>query len=264
MTVPVDAEAAPEQRPGAAPGPSSEPDHSRPTPTAPDVVVGTCPYLTSAGGSWRLASPSRDHRCGAVDPPAAQPTDKQRRHCLSPDHLDCSIFRAARTARATSLAAGADPALVDAADRRRRPVARTAPILLEQPRLVDQAVRLKLDRAPGQAALIALMIVAFAIVALTRLSSGAAPAPSPSARPSNAVVAPSVRPSRTPLATASPNPTGSAPASAAPAFRTTYKVKKDDTLFGIATYFGTTEAKIRVLNGLKTSTLKIGQVLKIP
>jgi LysM repeat protein len=49
-----------------------------------------------------------------------------------------------------------------------------------------------------------------------------------------------------------------------PSFRTTYKVKKGDTLLAIAHHFGTTAVKIKTLNGMTSSILKIGQVLKIP
>lgn len=230
--------------------------------SARDAVAGTCPYLLSAGGAWRSTSPSRDHRCSAVEPLAPQSTDKQRRHCLSSNHDHCTLFRAARVARANNLIAGADPALVDGADRTRRPLARTAPILLEPPRLIDQTMRLRLDRAPGQAALIGLMIVAFAVVALTRLSGGAPPAtvlpPGPSAVAAAPSRAPTPRPSPSVAVSVAPTPSPS------PSFRATYKVLKGDTLRGIATKFKTTAAKIQAANGLKTTTLKIGQVLNIP
>jgi hypothetical protein len=207
-----------------------------------------------------MAAPSRDHRCAAVDPPAPQATDKQRRHCLSADHVECPMFRAARDARAATLAGGADPALVAAADLRRRPIARTAPVLLEPPRLVDQAVRFQFDRAPGQVTLIALMVVAFAIVALTRLSGGGAP--TASVAPSQIAAVPSPSPTPRPTPTASPSVEPSP--SAAPSAPVTYKVKKGDTLLSIAKKFKTTAAKITALNGLKGTTLKVGQVLKIP
>ena len=174
------------------------------------------------------------------------------------------MFRAARGARAATLAGIADPALVDAADRRRRPLARTAPILLEPPRLVDQAMRLQLDRAPSQIALIALMVVAFAIVALTRLSSGAGPVGSASPETSIRAGSPSSTPRPTQVATPSVSPSTSPSASPAAAFRTTYKVKKGDTLAGVAKASGTTAAKIRTLNQLTSDRLRIGQVLKIP
>lgn len=232
--------------------------------SAPDTVAGTCPYLASVGGSWRSAVPSRDHRCSAVAPAAAQSTDKQRRHCLSADHVDCPAFRAARTARTSSLAAGADVALIEFADRRRRPIGRTSPVILEPAGLVDQAMRLQLDRAPGQVALVALMVVAFAVVAIARLSA-ASPTPAASSVPS-LVAAASSEPSRAPAPTASsvaPSSSAVAPSSVPPT-RTTYTVKKGDTLNAIAKRYNTTAAIIRAANGMKTNSLKIGQVLKIP
>jgi len=265
MTVPVGAEDASEPQPATGQDVPLESTPPRPfAPSARDAVGSLCPYLVSAGGSWRMAVPSRDHRCVAVDPPAPQPTDKQRRHCLTADHVECSLFLAARSARASTLAAGADPALVDAADRRRRAVARTAPILLEQPSLVDQVVRLRLERAPGQVALIGLMILAFAIVALARLSGGSPVTASPSVEASGAAVVPSPSPRPTPVATPSLDASAGPSASTAPSFRTTYKVQRGDTLLAIAKKFSTTAAKIRALNGLTSSTIHVGQVLKIP
>jgi LysM repeat protein len=44
----------------------------------------------------------------------------------------------------------------------------------------------------------------------------------------------------------------------------TYKVVKGDTLSHIAVDFGTTVAKIKSLNGLKSDLIKVGQVLKVP
>jgi LysM repeat protein len=233
--------------------------------SAPDAVAGTCPYLVSAGGSWRSAVPSRDHRCAAVAPATSQPTDKQRRHCVSADHVDCTTFRAARNARTTSLAAGANAALIELADRRRRPLARTSPVVLEPAGLVDQAMRLQFDRAPGQVALVALMVVAFAVVAVARLSTGGGS--TPSTGPSAVAVVVSATPSRPAVATSTASveasASGAAP-SGAPSFRTTYTVKKGDTLNAIAKRYNTTAANVRAANGMKTNGLKIGQVLKIP
>lgn len=269
MTDPRGAEDASEQRPGTAHDPPLESESAlrpnlqpRTHPSALEAVSSTCPYLTSAGGSWRSAGPSRDHRCAALEPPSPQTTEKQRLHCLSSDHVECPTYRAARTARTATLAGGSDPRLVAAADRRRRPLARTAPILLEPPRLVDQAIRIPFERAPSQLALIGLMVLAFAVVALTRLSSGAGPA-APSAQPSSvAVLQPSRLPPPSPTPTAGPSSSPSAIPS--PSFSTTYKVKRGDTLAAIAKSYGTTAAKIRTLNGMTSSVLKVGQVLKIP
>lgn len=266
MTVPVGADGGSEPAQADAPEAPHDPGtRPRALPSARDAVLGTCPYLTSAGGSWRTSSPGREHRCGAVDPPTPQTIDKQRRHCLSVDHTHCATFRAARDARATNLIAGADPIAIELADRRRRPIARTAPILLEPTRLVDQAVQFKLDRGPGQLALIGLMVIAFAVVALSRLGGGAAPAALASVAPSQATVVASRSPSPTVAASPSAEPPVVPPSpSAAPAFRTTYRVRKGDTLLAIAQRYGTSPDRIRVLNGMTSSMLKIGQVLKIP
>jgi LysM repeat protein len=267
MTVPVGTDAPSPPPIGPEPARGASP-LERPRPgarSARDAVATACPYLASAGGSWRAAVPNRDHRCAAVAPPAVLPTDKQRRHCLSADHVDCPTFRAARTARSASLAAGADPRIIEIADRRRRPVARTAPVVLEPAGLVDQALRLQFDRAPGQVALIGLMIVAFAIVAIARFSAGGAPAISPS--PSVASVA-SPSPTRssapTPMPSAIADPSEAVAASPSPSFRVAYTVKKGDTLSGIAQKFSTTAATIKAANGLSGNTLKVGQVLNIP
>jgi len=185
------------------------------------------------------------------------------------------MFRAARAARTTTLAAGADPALVEAADRRRRPIARTAPVLLEPSRLVDQAVRLRLDRAPGQVILVALMIVAFGIVALARLSAAGESKPSPTSiasSPPPASLSLSPGESLQPTARASVAAPSSPPTSpsvvpaptSAPSFRASYTVKQGDTLIGVASRFNTTTALIRSANNLSTSALRVGQVLKIP
>lgn len=241
---------------------------ARPTAAMPIVV---CPHLESSGGAWRMAVPSADHRCVALAPPAPQAVERQRRHCLTADHPECPVFRAAASAREAALAGTADPATVAAADRARRPQPRTAPVLLEAPTLVDRLIRLQSDRAPGQLLLIGLMVVAFAIVGLSRLSATPAEAV-PSIAPSVSIPPPSVAPATaspavTPLpsATASvPPPSSAPPPSASPAFRTTYTVRQGDTLIGVANKFNTTVAKLRAFNGLKSSSLRIGQVLKIP
>ena len=267
MTVPLGAPDGPDQPAGGPPDGVPDGGQTRrlAPPTALEATAATCPYLTSAGGAWRHATPSRDHRCGALEPPAAQPTDKQRRHCLSPHHVECPIFRSARSARAASLIPSGDPAVVAAIDGARRPIARTAPILLEQPNLIEQAVRLPFDRGPGQLALVALMILAFTVVAITRLSEGSTPTPGGSAAPS-AVSRASLDPTPTIAPTPSPSvdASASAAASVAPSFSTTYTVKKGDTLATIAGRFKTTAVAIRQLNALTSSTIHAGQVLKIP
>jgi LysM repeat protein len=180
--------------------------------------------------------------------------------------MECPTFRTARTARAATLILSGDPVTVEAIDAARRPIARTAPILLEEPRLVDQAVRLRFDRGPGQLALVGLMILAFTVVAITRLSAGSVPGANGSAAPSGLADASS---SSAPTAEATPSSSPEASpsavvASAEPSFRTTYTVKKGDTLTTIASRFKTTAIAIRRLNQLSNSTIHTGQVLKIP
>jgi len=265
MSVPVGAD-APSPPTSGVEGAHERSSHEVVRLNARDAVAGVCPYLVSAGGAWRSAAPSREHRCGAVLPAAPQTTDKQRRHCLAGDHVDCPTYRAAREARSSSLAAGGDTAVVTAADARRRPIARTAPIVLEQPGLVDQAMRLQLDRSPGQIALVALMLVAFAIVAIARFSAGSRGDAAGSAPPAIVAVSSSPSPTARPsVVTASaPADHGSAGPSSGPSFRTTYTVKKGDTLSAIASRYQTTAAELRTLNGLKSNSLHVGQVLKIP
>jgi LysM repeat protein len=272
MTVPIGAPDGSETRHESPPDGPSEParhppPHDAANLSAPEATAATCPYLTSVGGAWRQATPSRDHRCAALEPPAPQPADKQRRHCLSPDHVDCPIFRAARTARAVSLTPSGDPAAVAVVDAARRPIARTAPILLEQPRLVEQAVRLSFDRGPGQLALVALMILAFSVVAITRLSTGSAPAAaSASVAPSGvARASPSPTPSPRVSASPAPKPSASVAPSPEPSFRGLYTVNAGDTLYSIARRFKVTTGAIRRLNHLSsTAVIHPGQVLKIP
>jgi LysM repeat protein len=265
MTAPLE-EAA---EPARAPDPATEARVA--TPAIGDI----CPYLLASNRGWRSAAPNRDHRCTAVDPPAPLPADKQRELCLTAGHSDCPAFRAARTARATMLAPGLDPAIVAAADAARRPVARGAAVILEQPRLsIGRGVGTG-NWALSQAALVALMVLAFAVLLFARLSTPGSPAASPSAVPSNSAE-PTPSPTARPTPTPTPLPSGSgltpsgsgapaaSPGASGAAFRTTYRVQSGDTLVGIAASFGTTVAAIQTMNGLSGSELRIGQLLKIP
>ena len=269
---------------------SVEPQHA---PTIPDgppdrqssarhperPTTGTvCPYLMAESGGWRSASPNREHRCGAVDPPAPLSADKQRRLCLTLAHQTCPTYGAARGARAAAIAPGVDPAVLAAVEAARRPVARSATVILEPPRITSPRVAWPLDRAVSQAALVGLMLVAFALVAIARLSAGnpgAATSPSPAA--SAAIGAPS--PSTPPIATPSPSSSDIAPSESiapseaiapsvtppsTPVYRTTYAVRSGDTLVGIANRFGTTATAIKKLNNLTNNTIHTGQKLKIP
>jgi hypothetical protein len=44
----------------------------------------------------------------------------------------------------------------------------------------------------------------------------------------------------------------------------TYRVRSHDTLWSISRRFGTTPAHLRSLNGLRSDTIRVGQILKVP
>ena len=242
---------------------TASPDPVRPDPVFPSVLQ--CPYLVSADGAWRRSVPSRDHRCSAVTPPAPLVTEKQRDLCLTEDHLGCATFLAAESARA---------AAIDRPSSLPRPIARTAPVILDRGRMSIAMPGLRADRSSAQALLIVLLVLAFAAILIAKLSGAGGGlgvvAATSSVRPSASVAAsprvtaapsPSVAPST------SDGPAASAAASpdATPVSTKTYTVKKGDTLIGIATKFGTTTKVIIRLNDLKSpSALKIGQVIKLP
>ena len=248
-----------------------------PVPDDPKVVRQTssvCPYLAASDGAWRSASATREHRCGAVAPPAPLVTEKQRRLCLTADHMGCATFEAARAAR---------PIAHDRAPTLPRPLVRTTPVVLDHGRFTLAMPALRSDRVSGQAILIALMAIAFASVVLARLSgAGAAPAGAGDTSPTPQVTArvtpattspgPTERPAETPLPSPAATPSVAAGGSANPATprpsttgTQTYKVKSGDTLIGIATKFGTTPKAIAKLNGITNlASLKVGQVLLIP
>lgn len=225
-----------------------------------------CPYLISADGGWRTTTSAREHRCWAVAPPAPLATEKQRRLCLTSDHVGCATFEAAEAARTASHEREPVPT---------RPVARTTPVILDHGRLSLAVPALRMDRRSGQTILIGLLSIAFAALILGRLTGGGVSGPSD--RPD---VSASVAPASSPQAsigtpaptfdaggTGSPAPVASDPAAPTPPVSgsRTYRVKSGDTLIAIATRFETTPRKLRKLNGLEAgSTLKVGQVLQIP
>lgn len=251
-------------------------DHDVPTaPPVPDEarvdrpLTGACPYLAAADGAWRSATVAREHRCRAVAPPAPLAAEKQRRLCLTVDHMGCATFEAARAAR---------PVAHDRAPTLPRPLARTTPVVLDHGRLAVTMPALRSDRLSGQAILIVLLGIAFVAILLAKLTGGGAPAgvagASPTARASGG--ASSTSSTSRPIATGAPTvaatSSASVGASATPATprpsttgTRTYKVKVGDTLIGIAAKFRTTPKAIMKLNGItNASNLKIGQVLQIP
>jgi LysM repeat protein len=235
-------------------------------PSPPRSLTGICPYLVALDGGWRSSSVAREHRCNAVTPPAPLAAEKQRRLCLTGDYPLCATFEAARAAR---------PVAHDRLPTLPRPLARTAPVVLDHGRLAVGVPEIRADRTTVQAILIALLVIAFAAIVLARLASGGVTAgagASPSTGgASQPAVAGSAAPSQSSAPSADPTAVASgagAAASASPAASgatQTYKVKSGDTLVGIAAKFDTTPKAIADLNGITNpASLKVGQVLKIP
>ena len=245
------------------------------TPSLASTVTAICPYLRSVDGTWRASTPTRDHRCTAVAPPAALATEKQRRLCLAAEHVDCSTYLAAMSAR--SVAAG-----TYVGRGPQRPMPTTAPVALDHGRLA-LAIPGMPDRGVGQGGLVALMAVAFGALAVSRLTGAPAASPaggvaaasgtphvvgsvSPTAPVQTDSPATTAAPSRT-LVPSDVEPTPSAhSASAEPSTSgATYTVKSGDTLSKIAAAHGTTWQEIARLNKIQDPTkIHVGQVLKLP
>jgi LysM repeat protein len=252
-----------------------------------------CPYLMSADRAWRSTVPSRDLRCTAVEPASLLTQDKQRRLCLVAEHRSCATFQAATGGGDLgSVVAPRHPERVVGPSG--RPIVRTAPVVLDNARLVMALPALRLERGVAQAALIGLMALAFVAILLARLSVGtgtpgapggvagvgagatATPATTPTATavaaaetdtPERTLVPSDVEPSAATPTEAAPSSTPGAtpePPEATPKPET-YKVKRGDTLSEIAAEYGTTARKLMKLNDITDPTkLRVGQVLELP
>ncbi|HWP61977.1 MAG TPA: LysM domain-containing protein [Candidatus Binatia bacterium] len=263
---------APGQPGDSAPDPRDAPEPVAAVGPPPvRLLEGACPYLVAKDGRWRSASPTPEHRCAAVEPPAPLALAKQRRLCLDERHRTCSTFLAAQGA----LGDGARPSTTGRGSRWRYAV--TTPLVLDGgPRfglLGDAGGRL------GQAALVVLVVAAFGVLVLARqatepgdtaaasLSPPVSPLPSLAptpALPTPTPLEPSPAPTSSPAASAEPS--SPAPASPTPAASVrTYRVRAGDTLSAIAARFGTTVRAIAELNGISDpSRIRVGQILRIP
>jgi len=246
--------------------------------TAPAAIAAICPYLVASDAESRVAAPSRDHRCGAVEPPARLPLEQQSRLCLTAGHLECPSYIAATSP------IGEHPLVATA-----RPVPQTVPTVLDRANPLANLSRLGAGgvRAPSltaratQGVLAGVLIVALALVLVTRLNEGhpGATGPGPSASHPVATVAPTssavggVGPSPSPAPSGGPGASAAATISPEPSVAptpsptrkpTSYRVKAGDTLSSIATRFGTTVAKLMQLNHITDSkSLRVGQLLKL-
>jgi len=267
---------------------TSEPRVESPTPTSPPIAA-VCPYLLAENGRWRSATPAREHRCTAVDPAAALAADKQRRLCLVADHVECATYQVA-TGTGELIGTTPDHRPDRSGGSGGRSIVRTAPLVLDHGRLPILTPSIAADRRFGQAALLGLMAVAFVAIILARLSGGgpddggpglaggivatatpraagqASPRPAASGEaPVRTLVPTEVQPSAEPAASDAAAPTEEPTTEATAEPPTTYKVRRGDTLSGIATVFGTTVEVLVDINDIKDpSALRVGQVLDLP
>jgi LysM repeat protein len=240
---------------------AANPPPDRLTPHRPHDI---CPFLL-AENAWRSASPAKEHRCLAVGSDLPLSVEKQERLCLTAAHRTCPAY-------ATALGLGkSDGLMSEPGTRPRRPYPRMAPVVLDRGRIGFAVPAAARERPAGQLALGALMVVAFAAIAFARLSGvgdggllAGAGSPSPQATLAAALPTPTPSPVTTPVASAASSPVLTpAPSPAQPG--RTYKVKRGDTLIGIAARFGTTVRVLIDLNDIKNaSRIPIGARLKLP
>jgi LysM repeat protein len=231
-----------------------------------------CPFLLAEGGGWRLGSPSKVHACAAVSPAASLSLEKQSRLCLTAAYPTCATYLASLEARGTRLGA---PEKHDATRWR---LTRTTAVIEDAGGVRSRVAAALTDRGRWPAVPAVLLLTGLIVLGLSGLrgtpaSAVASPSPSEPATASSQpetvppteaanTAEPTIAPTSAP--TAPPTPGATATAGPQGSFRV-YTVKSGDTLSGIASKFGTTSKAIADLNGIKTSTtLHIGQVLKIP
>lgn len=222
---------------------------NEPVATESDALEA-CPHLRSVDGPWHAATPSRAHRCALLG--SGRPTlERQRLHCLGPEHVACPTWLEEHG---------------DGGIDRPGPFVATAPVVLEGPGIALSAQG-SVRRLVGPVTVIvgAVALGAF-LLARGPFSPGSSDGvgPGASATPvALATPAPATPAPATPAATPAPPP--STPAPTATPRRTTYKVKRGDTLSSIAERFGTTARKLARLNGIDDASLiRVGQVLQLP
>ncbi|HLX34459.1 MAG TPA: LysM peptidoglycan-binding domain-containing protein [Candidatus Limnocylindrales bacterium] len=265
-------DAAPASQPDAAFAGDS-PALAPPADSASRRVDVICPFLISATGDFRLAAPSREHRCAAFVPLTSLSLEKQSRLCLAAAHATCATFVASVAAREARVGSGQPDARTS-----RWGYARTAPLVEDTGGLLGTLITMVGDRRTWPAIpavlLVATLIAvgisgirtegpAAAVATATPRTTPPGPTPEPTPETSSAPTAePSVAPTQAPSVAPSVGPS-TAPAPA-PSYLI-YTVKSGDTLASIAIQFHTTISAIEQLNGITDPRhLHIGQKLKIP
>lgn len=253
----------------------------RPLVASPAAAADTCPYLRAPGADGLdgpVPRPDAANRCTAAGerPVGAR---QQALVCLSAAHVDCP--RLPRQGHPTVLVA------VRGTTAPRGRAAIALPTVLATIILVASlglafaftASRgsLSLPTAPPAGSAIA----AGSPSALPTAMPSTVPSTQPSASPGSSATptpVPSTTPTAAPSASAGPSPLGSAtppPVDPRLALLTPcpdrsgcyiYKIRRGDTLLGIAKYFAVPYAEIRRLNPGITdpSTIRVGQKIRIP
>lgn len=237
-----------------------------------------CPFIASADSAWVAETAHQDHRCGAVRPPAPLALAKQRRLCLTSNHVTCATYVAAMETRQATVGP-------------REAVApwgwvRTTPVVDVNVGRGAMLTGFLTDRRGWQVIPAVALVAALGALGFSNLGSpgspaGATPSTSfaalvsptlvgptataPAASPSSPPPSVEPSPTTTPVPTPSPTPVTPTPTPTPVASATTsYTVKSGDTLYDIAIKFNTTVTAIRNLNHLTSNTLHVGQVLLIP
>jgi LysM repeat protein len=250
----VEASAPERQAPPPPVAPPMAPESDVAPLSGDDWLDVICPYIRSADGTWRAATPVRDHRCFAMDPATEIPFLTQQRLCLTSEHAGCERFAHAQERRVAALARDRiAPERVEAA--RFGPFASGVPLAVEPQRPDEDATAAVGSTSPPRR----MRWVAFggagalgAVLLLAVLLAGATRPITPLASPSPTGVAETAGPgpSATPRRSASPRPGRS------PGGVRSYTVKEGDTLRSIAKRFELTVLELRALNPDLDESLK--------
>jgi len=216
--------------------------------TGEDWLDAICPFLRARDGSWRSASPAREHRCWASEPPSELAVLTQQRLCLVRAHDGCERFLHARELRSTGLtrdrqaaAAALVPSRARAAGRSRRDDGWRDGVRSGVARVVAR---------PRRAGLAAVVLAGGVVLSVLVSEGGRPPAPAVSPGPSVVVDAP---PSFEPEVTLGPD-----------GLRR-YRVRAGDTLRTIAERFGISVRELRSANVLgDPPRLQPGDVILVP
>jgi LysM repeat protein len=252
--------------------------------TADLALPRGCPFLLGDAGGWRLAVPTRDHRCAAFTPPAPLAPEKQARLCLTPAHTGCATYLASLAAREARVGSPSPQRAT------RWGLARTTTVVEDSGGLRGRLLGLLLDRRRWPAIPAVLLVTTLFTLAISGFRSGLpatavatastgvpdstptrTPAPLATGAPTAVAIAaattqptPSTPPVPTAASTAAAAPTANPTPNPTPNYRT-YVVRSGDTLGAIATKYGVSVGSIARLNHITNpARLGIGQVLLIP